>query len=184
MWWITILLRWRHLNNVFDASWSIAKYKNSGLSICKWSAQDRLRTVGKYLFISVLCLWTPFKRVTNLVSALLPFKTGAFRSGKPVQPVLVKYPNRLDTVTWTWDQPHGAATVALSTLSRPFTRLSIQILPVYHPSEGKAIFSNSKLLSTKQLIFCKIRFLGSPKYEGDLGQSSWLKVAWKRDHLD
>ena len=72
----------------------------------------------------------------NYFSALLPFKTGAFRSGKPVQPVLVKYPNRLDTVTWTWDQPHGAVTVALLTMSRPFTRIHIQILPVYYPSKG------------------------------------------------
>ena len=73
---------------------------------------------------------------TSIFSALLPFKTGAFRSGKPVQPVLVKYPNRLDTVTWTWDQPHGALTVALLTLSRPLTRIHIQILPVYYPSKG------------------------------------------------
>merc|ERR1711902_351339 len=30
---------------------------------------------------------------------LMRFKTGAFRPGKPIQPVLFRYPNRLDTVT-------------------------------------------------------------------------------------
>ena len=34
--------------------------------------------------------------------ALMSFKPGAFYPGKPVQPVLVRYPNNIDTVTWTW----------------------------------------------------------------------------------
>jgi hypothetical protein len=39
--------------------------------------------------------------------ALLAFKAGAFFPGKPVQPVLLRYPNATDTVTWTWRQSHG-----------------------------------------------------------------------------
>ena len=39
---------------------------------------------------------------TSNRKALMSFKLGAFYPGKPVQPVLVRYPNRIDTVTWTW----------------------------------------------------------------------------------
>uniref|UniRef100_A0A8D3A8T2 Lysophosphatidylcholine acyltransferase 2 n=1 Tax=Scophthalmus maximus TaxID=52904 RepID=A0A8D3A8T2_SCOMX len=35
-------------------------------------------------------------------SCLITFKQGAFIPGVPVQPVLMRYPNTLDTVTWTW----------------------------------------------------------------------------------
>uniref|UniRef100_A0A673B6I3 EF-hand domain-containing protein n=1 Tax=Sphaeramia orbicularis TaxID=375764 RepID=A0A673B6I3_9TELE len=35
-------------------------------------------------------------------SCLITFKQGAFIPGVPVQPVLMRYPNKLDTVTWTW----------------------------------------------------------------------------------
>ncbi|XP_067905577.1 lysophosphatidylcholine acyltransferase 2 isoform X1 [Heterodontus francisci] len=35
-------------------------------------------------------------------TCLITFKSGAFIPGVPVQPVLIRYPNRLDTVTWTW----------------------------------------------------------------------------------
>lgn len=38
-------------------------------------------------------------------SCLLSFKPGAFYPGVPVQPVCIKYPNALDTVTWTWEGP-------------------------------------------------------------------------------
>ena len=39
---------------------------------------------------------------TSNRKALMSFKPGAFCPGKPVQPILVRYPNRIDTVTWTW----------------------------------------------------------------------------------
>ena len=39
---------------------------------------------------------------TSNRKALMSFKPGAFYPGKPVQPVLVRYPNKIDTVTWTW----------------------------------------------------------------------------------
>jgi lysophosphatidylcholine acyltransferase/lyso-PAF acetyltransferase len=39
---------------------------------------------------------------TSNRKALMSFKLGAFYPGKPVQPVLLRYPNRIDTVTWTW----------------------------------------------------------------------------------
>lgn len=41
---------------------------------------------------------------TNRTS-LIQFKPGAFYPGVPIQPVLVRYPNKIDTVTWTWEGP-------------------------------------------------------------------------------
>lgn len=38
-------------------------------------------------------------------SCLITFKSGAFYPGVPVQPVCIRYPNKLDTVTWTWEGP-------------------------------------------------------------------------------
>uniref|UniRef100_A0A3P8V910 Lysophosphatidylcholine acyltransferase 2 n=1 Tax=Cynoglossus semilaevis TaxID=244447 RepID=A0A3P8V910_CYNSE len=35
-------------------------------------------------------------------SCLITFKQGAFIPGVPVQPVLVRYLNKLDTISWTW----------------------------------------------------------------------------------
>ena len=64
----------------------------------------------------------------------MTFKPGAFLPGKPVQPVLLRYPNQVDTVTWTWNQPHGARSVLWLTLTQPFSRASLEFLPVYHPS--------------------------------------------------
>jgi len=38
-------------------------------------------------------------------TALIQFKAGAFVPGVPVQPVIIRYPNRLDAATWTFDSP-------------------------------------------------------------------------------
>lgn len=38
-------------------------------------------------------------------SALAQFKLGAFQPGVPIQPVVIRYPNRLDSLTWTFDSP-------------------------------------------------------------------------------
>merc|ERR1712136_314497 len=74
---------------------------------------------------------------TSNRKALMSFKLGAFYPGKPVQPMLIRYPNNIDTVTWTWDQPHGAISVLWTTLAQPFTRAEIEFLPVYYPSPAE-----------------------------------------------
>ena len=43
-------------------------------------------------------------------TGLITFKPGAFYPGVPVQPVLIRYPNRLDTVSWTWQGPGAYVT--------------------------------------------------------------------------
>jgi lysophosphatidylcholine acyltransferase/lyso-PAF acetyltransferase len=67
--------------------------------------------------------------------ALLSFKQGGFLPGQPVQPVLLKYnlaPGK-DTVSWTWDQPHGFLTCLFLTACRWDTKVELEFLPPYRP---------------------------------------------------
>ncbi|TRY71521.1 hypothetical protein TCAL_00227 [Tigriopus californicus] len=72
---------------------------------------------------------------TSNGQALMSFKPGAFYPGKPVQPVLIRYPNRLDTVTWTWNQTHGALKIMWLTMSQLFSQAELEFLPVYTPTD-------------------------------------------------
>uniref|UniRef100_A0A5F9DQV2 Lysophosphatidylcholine acyltransferase 4 n=1 Tax=Oryctolagus cuniculus TaxID=9986 RepID=A0A5F9DQV2_RABIT len=65
--------------------------------------------------------------------ALLKFKPGAFIAGVPVQPVLIRYPNGLDTTSWAWRGP-GVLKVLWLTASQPCSVVDVEFLPVYHPS--------------------------------------------------
>jgi len=114
---------------------------------------------------------------TSNRKALMSFKPGAFVPGKPVQPILVRYPNDVDTVTWTWNQQHGAKSVLWLTLSQPFSRASLEFLPVYNPSpeeiaDPKLYASNvrdvmAKALSvpTCDLTFEEVKTMYGKKYK-------------------
>ncbi|XP_030609610.1 lysophospholipid acyltransferase LPCAT4-like isoform X2 [Archocentrus centrarchus] len=65
---------------------------------------------------------------------LLKFKHGAFVPGVPVQPVVLHYPNELDTVRWTYKGSNWIQ-VLLYTLSQLYTNITVEFLPVYTPSE-------------------------------------------------
>jgi len=69
--------------------------------------------------------------------ALMAFKPGGFLPGAPVQPVVVHYqlPRGKDTVSWTWDQPHGFITCFTYTICTWKTPVIIEYLPPYVPSE-------------------------------------------------
>lgn len=67
-------------------------------------------------------------------TCLISFKPGAFIPGVPVQPVVLRYPNKLDTITWTWQGP-GALAILWLTLCQLHNRVEIEFLPVYSPSE-------------------------------------------------
>ncbi|XP_056340113.1 lysophosphatidylcholine acyltransferase 1 isoform X2 [Oenanthe melanoleuca] len=67
-------------------------------------------------------------------SCLITFKPGAFIPGVPVQPVVLRYPNKLDTITWTWQGP-GAFEILWLTLCQFHNSVEIEFLPVYTPSE-------------------------------------------------
>lgn len=40
-------------------------------------------------------------------TCLITFKPGAFIPGLPVQPIIVQYMNKRDTITWTWQGPNA-----------------------------------------------------------------------------
>lgn len=67
-------------------------------------------------------------------SCLITFRLGSFYPGVAVQPVLLKYENDLDTVTWTWEGITAVKGI-MYTLSQFYVNLSIQFLPPYKPSE-------------------------------------------------
>lgn len=67
-------------------------------------------------------------------SCLITFKQGAFIPGVPVQPMVLRYPNRLDTVTWTW-QGFSSKTLLLLTLTQIYTTVEIEFLPPQIPTE-------------------------------------------------
>ncbi|XP_076060728.1 lysophosphatidylcholine acyltransferase isoform X2 [Oratosquilla oratoria] len=67
-------------------------------------------------------------------SCLITFKPGAFYPGVPIQPVVIRYNNRVDSLTWTWDGP-GALKMLWITLCQFHNNCEIEYLPVYTPSE-------------------------------------------------
>lgn len=69
-------------------------------------------------------------------TCLITFKPGAFIPGRPVQPVVVKYNNRLDTITWTWQGP-GAVKCLFYTICQFNNKMEITYLPVYTPNENE-----------------------------------------------
>ncbi|XP_029299365.1 lysophosphatidylcholine acyltransferase 1 [Cottoperca gobio] len=79
-------------------------------------------------------------------SGLIFFKAGAFIPGLPVQPVVLRYPNKLDTVTWTWQGP-GAFKILWLTLCQPHNPMEIEYLPIYTPSSDErgnpGLFANN-----------------------------------------
>jgi len=86
---------------------------------------------------------------TSNRKALMSFKPGGFLPGQPVQPVLLRYhvmPER-DTVSWTWDQPHGFLTCFLLTACHWQTQVELEFLPPYHPTleeqQDPVLFANN-----------------------------------------
>ncbi|KAI0235865.1 Lysophosphatidylcholine acyltransferase 1 [Lamellibrachia satsuma] len=66
-------------------------------------------------------------------TALISFKPGAFYPGLPVQPVSLRYINKMNTIPWTWDGPDALGVLWL-TLCQFNTSLEMEFLPVYYPS--------------------------------------------------
>jgi len=79
--------------------------------------------------------------------ALFSFKPGGFLPGKPVQPVLIRYKMAHDTVSWTWDQPHGFIMVFFYTICQWNNPVQIEYLDPYIPSEEEikdpSLFANN-----------------------------------------
>ncbi|XP_054856771.1 lysophosphatidylcholine acyltransferase 2 [Eublepharis macularius] len=72
-------------------------------------------------------------------SCLITFKQGAFIPGVPVQPVVIQYPNKRDTVTWTW-QGNTFLEALVLTLCQPYTNVEVEFLPVHIPTNEEKKF--------------------------------------------
>ncbi|KAK3508336.1 hypothetical protein QTP70_022082 [Hemibagrus guttatus] len=88
-------------------------------------------------------------------SCLITFKPGAFIPGVPVQPVVLRYLNELDTISWTWQGP-GAFKILWLTLCQIHNSIEMEYLPIYTPSEEEkrdpALFaSNVRRIMAKAL---------------------------------
>lgn len=68
---------------------------------------------------------------------LIQFKVGAFAPGVPVQPVVIRYPGteRIDHITWTYNQRHTYIFSIWYILANPINRVEMEFLPVYVPNE-------------------------------------------------
>jgi len=91
----------------------------------------RMRSEGNRGWQQVLIF--PEGTCTNR-SALITFRLGAFIPGVPVQPVILRYNNYLDTVTWTWEGI-SALRVAIYSMTQLSLNLTIEFLPPYSPSQ-------------------------------------------------
>lgn len=96
---------------------------------------DRARSTDNLLPQLFLC---PEGTNTNR-KALIQFKIGAFAPGVPVQPVLIKYPGteRIDAVTWTYNQNYSYVFSVWYLLANPINRVEVEFLPVYNPNEDE-----------------------------------------------
>ena len=100
---------------------------------------------------------------------LMKFKKGAFRPGKPIQPVLIRYPNRLDTVTMDRSNP---MLCIWATLCQPYTRMEIKYLPVYSPSIDEQ--SDAELFASNVNCLMAAK-LGIPVYEKSAAEALFPK---------
>ncbi|XP_014219649.1 lysophosphatidylcholine acyltransferase [Copidosoma floridanum] len=73
-------------------------------------------------------------------SCLITFKSGAFYPGVPVQPVCIRYPNKLDTVTWTWEGPGVCSSNASNTLTALELRKALRLSLCLSEDESDRIF--------------------------------------------
>ena len=100
---------------------------------------------------------------------LMRFKNGAFKPGKPVQPVLVRYPNRIQTVTF--DRKNSLKAIWL-TPCQPFTRVELEYLPIYHP--------NIKEQVDTELFAANVRLLMATKLSMPLSEMTFKEAEQQR----
>ncbi|XP_010373285.1 lysophosphatidylcholine acyltransferase 2 isoform X1 [Rhinopithecus roxellana] len=91
-------------------------------------------------------------------SCLITFKPGAFIPGVPVQPVLLRYPNKLDTVTWTW-QGYTFFQLCMLTFCQLFTKVEVEFMPVQVPNDEE---KNDPVLFANKVRNVMAEALGIP----------------------
>ncbi|XP_051501714.1 lysophospholipid acyltransferase LPCAT4-like [Myxocyprinus asiaticus] len=113
----------------FNQSVLVSRKDPESRKKCVSRIRERLASNGRWPQM----LMFPEGTTTN-GHALIKFKPGAFLAGVPVQPVLLHYPNKLDTVRWTWK---GMTWIEAlwHTTSQLYTSVTVEFLPVYTPSQ-------------------------------------------------
>ncbi|BDA43236.1 Lysophosphatidylcholine acyltransferase 1 [Coccomyxa sp. Obi] len=108
-------------------------FKKGDVTGVSGQVKDRmeLAAAGKLPPTTRPLLLFPEGTTTNGV-CLLPFKSGAFLAGAPVQPVILRYGE--DRVSPAWDSI-SPLWHALLLLANPFHSVTARQLPIYHPSE-------------------------------------------------
>jgi len=96
----------------------------------------------------------PEGTVTN-GKALLGFKTGAFRPGKTVQPVLVRYPNKHPVYTWAYDG-HPPTLGFLLTMMQWSVTVELEFLEPYTPSKEEVHDANLFASNVRNLMASKL----------------------------
>ncbi|OWF34743.1 lysophosphatidylcholine acyltransferase 2-like isoform X2 [Mizuhopecten yessoensis] len=107
--------------------------------------------------------------------AVINFKSGAFYPCMPVQPVCIRYPNKMDTYTWTWEGP-GAFTCFWLTLCNFHNAMEIEFLPVISPNEEEK--DNVKLFA-ERVRRTMAECLGVPTTDHSFDDCRLMKQAGK-----
>ncbi|TPP66681.1 PCAT1 [Fasciola gigantica] len=71
-------------------------------------------------------------------SCLVSFKPGAFQPGLAVQPVILRWPNHVDSTTWVWEGP-SVLKLLWMTMTQFTTFFEVEFLPVYVPDEEEKL---------------------------------------------
>ena len=84
---------------------------------------------------------------------LLPFKTGAFKPGLPIQIFLTKWDEKGFVPIATYGQNISWFWTIIIALAQPALRVNVKMLPVYYPNEGKHVCQLSDVHCALQLTF-------------------------------
>ncbi|CAH8672975.1 unnamed protein product [Schistosoma haematobium] len=132
-------------------------------------------------------------------SCIATFKPGAFNAGVPVQPVIVRWPNKVDSVTWVCEGP-GVFKLLWLLLSQFNNRLEIEFLPVYQPNEDEQMDAQLYANNIRRIMaehlnvplcdlsyddFCQIRIAFKykiPGYETVVYLNSLLQMMFALEH--
>ena len=68
--------------------------------------------------------------------AAIRHKVGAYKPGLPIQPIVLRFPNRWTSDVWTFKGP-GVPSLWFYTLLQFWTNIEVEYLPVYKPSAAE-----------------------------------------------
>ena len=98
--------------------------------------------------------------------------------GNYFKDITFRYDNHHDTVSWTWDQPHGAIACFLATICQWRNQVELEFLPPYTPSQEEVkdskLFANNvrKLMADKLGVpLCDVTFDDLKKKYGKKGKT-------------